>query len=225
MGIFILLISLSSWAQFNDCGAAPVIGEECPGGALYAGYFQGAHYMVQPAGCTDNTRPICAGVRDTTSRGWNQQPDPILTAVRDLIQIPTSEIPSPTLQKGHITTPVLVDSPHISSSSPAHYCSNLNFGGYQDWVLPSKSEAAYLYCIADDGSEMHSDYSPLENPNCQSLGGKRRLLRGFQSEVYWTSTPTNNTLFWAQEFMTGNQYSLSRNTKAFVRCIRRFQLN
>lgn len=218
-------ISFMALAQFNDCGPAPVIGEECPGGALYAGFFQGAHYMVQPPGCTDSSRPVCAGVRDTTTRGWNMQPDPILTPIANLVLVPTSDIPSPANQKGHITTPHLVNSPHLSQSSPAHFCSNLNFGGYQDWVLPSKSEAAYLYCVSDDGSDMHSDYAPIENPNCLSLNGRRRLLRGFQSEVYWTSTPMNNSLFWAQEFMTGNQYSLSRNTKAYVRCVRRFQLN
>lgn len=219
--LFFLVYSQVSNSQ-TSCGANPIPGRPCPGGALYAGFFQGGNYMVTPAGCTDSPNPICAGVVDTVLKAWNSQTDDIQRLVTGLNVIPAAEIGSPVFQRGAMATNLLVNSPQFLTTSPAYFCAAMNFGGYTDWYLPSKSEAAFLYCVATDGGNLHSELAPPEAPNCVGYNGKRRMVPGFQPEVYWTSTPMNNTLFWAQEMMTGAQYSLSRNTRAYVRCVRRF---
>lgn len=103
----------------------------------------------------------------------------------------------------------------------AKYCKDMNFGGHQDWYLPSKSELAYIYCKSK-GTGPDAKY-PNEDPNCANYG-RESLLSGFAwGTYYWSSTEYNTNLAVLEHFYDGHQFILgNKYDTATVRCVRRF---
>jgi hypothetical protein len=84
-----------------------------------------------------------------------------------------------------------------SGSYAAKLCNDLVLGGYSDWYLPSVDELNVLY-------------------------SNRIAVAGFAKAYYWTSTETNNSNAWNQNFGTGAQLNTNKNGSYCVRAIRAF---
>ena len=91
------------------------------------------------------------------------------------------------------------DEPNLMTWDKAHeHVQTLNYGGYNDWILPTIDELNKIY----------------ENKN---------RLDNFQGDFYWSNTEYDAFLAWNQLFSIGNQYSLSKNNRYRVRAVRRFK--
>jgi hypothetical protein len=88
----------------------------------------------------------------------------------------------------------------------ASACSNLSYGGYNDWVLPSRDELSKLY------------------QNRIAIGGFRTTTFGGGFEYYWSSTEYNNdaSFAWVRDFGTGYSGNGGKNGWYNVRAIRYF---
>jgi hypothetical protein len=89
-------------------------------------------------------------------------------------------------------------------NAAVYYCDALDFGGYDDWYLPSKGELAMMY-----------------------VNLKQKGLGGFSSDWYWSSSDVNNDAAWKQEFSDGSQFvgnnrGTSKKDSHKVRAIRQF---
>lgn len=83
-----------------------------------------------------------------------------------------------------------------SSGIAAQICSDLVSGGYSDWSLPSKDELAQLYT-------------------------NRVAIGGFTSTNYWSSTESNASYAWYQNFSSGSQNTQNKsNSTYYVRAVR-----
>lgn len=212
--------SAVNWTSFNDpCEGTPAIGTSCAGGTLYAGSFDGGKYMITPSGCANSSTPTCAGGTDTVKKYWNDGS----TSWYDIPGVEgftTATQTSSSSYRGSVNTVAIVGY-HGSADNAAKYCDDLVYGGYSDWVLPSKSELTYIYCHAQPGGTHNATY-PQETPNCAAYGGKTSELTGFGNGYYWSSTEYNGQYGWVQSFSTGYQFSSSKTTLSFVRCVRRY---
>ena len=74
-------------------------------------------------------------------------------------------------------------------------CDNLTYGGYSDWVLPSKNVLNTMYLHKNE-------------------------IGGFSGYLYWSSTESSSNA-WYQDFGNGSQGYYSKNLNGSVRCIRR----
>jgi hypothetical protein len=85
----------------------------------------------------------------------------------------------------------------------AQHCADLNFGGFNDWFLPSMDELDLMY----------------KNLKARGLGG-------FRDNWYWSSSAAGDYDAWYQHFGDGRQatYNIadSRNNTYRVRAIRAF---
>lgn len=94
-------------------------------------------------------------------------------------------------------------SSYSGSGTEANYaaklCSDLSYGGYDDWFLPSKDELAQMYAQKD-------------------------IIGGFDDANYWSSSEANNTAdyAWGQNFNDGNQNAHYRSNIRRVRPLRAF---
>lgn len=77
-------------------------------------------------------------------------------------------------------------------------CENLEYNGYDDWILPSKDELNLMYEIHKKDSESFSNTS------------------------YWSSTDKDEVSTWVQSFINGSQYGESKYKRASVRAVRYF---
>lgn len=77
-------------------------------------------------------------------------------------------------------------------------CENLTYGGYSDWVLPSKEVLNTMYIYKNE-------------------------IGGFSSSSYWSSTEKEYGSYsvWYQNFYNGTQASDYKNYSSRVRCVRR----
>jgi len=82
-------------------------------------------------------------------------------------------------------------------SYAAKLCDELILNGYNDWFLPSKDELNELY-------------------------QNRRLIDGFSTSSYWSSSENDQSSAWRQYFGNGNQYYSSKKSEYRVRPIRAF---
>ncbi|GHV67613.1 hypothetical protein AGMMS49928_05010 [Spirochaetia bacterium] len=83
----------------------------------------------------------------------------------------------------------------------ARFCDRLEYGGYDDWYLPSKNELGLMYM----------------NLKVDGIGG-------FSGEWYWSSSEVNGGIAWEQRFSNGHQSDDWRNkvNGRPVRAIRQF---
>ena len=85
-------------------------------------------------------------------------------------------------------------------------CDNLTYGGYSDWYLPSKSELNAMYIHKYEIGGFEDDNSVWDN--------------------YWSSTESDSSHAWYQNFCTGEQDIQAKETNEYfspqyVRCIRK----
>jgi hypothetical protein len=101
-----------------------------------------------------------------------------------------------------------------SNHPAAHFCRQLQIGGFNDWYLPSCDELALL---------------------CRNLGPRRKntpeLFRedaaeAFNTEYYWSSTEhaPHSNLAWLVGFGSGGQYYYGKYTSFGVRAVRRLKI-
>jgi hypothetical protein len=81
----------------------------------------------------------------------------------------------------------------------AKICSDLVFGGYDDWFLPSKDELNLIY-----------------------LNLSKEGLGGFTSFDYWSSSEANADIAWEQDFNYGDQSNDHKYTTTKVRAVRAY---
>ncbi len=81
----------------------------------------------------------------------------------------------------------------------AKLCADLEYGGYDDWFLPSKDKLNKMY---------------------QNL--KQRAIGGLASDYYWSSSEGSAGSAWGQDFRDGNQNDGSKSSNKRVRACRAF---
>lgn len=81
------------------------------------------------------------------------------------------------------------------------YCNELNYNGYNDWVLPDKEELNFIY---------QNLYKTFQLPEYQFPG----------DHAYWSSTEKNSDNAWYQFLPDGYQFYLSKYIPLSVRVIR-----
>jgi len=181
----------------DPCAGQP-IGGTCTDGAIYAGtgYSAGGlnpalRYMVTPGGCTDE---ICtgAGGTDSVTKTWANNSGTtaygVITGAEDL-------------NNGKLNTAILVNySPFYTDTDAAHWCSNMNYGGYKGWYLPSLDELTTV------------------------LYANKAALGGFAAAIYLSSGEHTNNAFFIDYFTfnSGTGGSDLKTASHYVRCIRSY---
>jgi hypothetical protein len=117
-------------------GFGCTIGGNGPGGKYTACGVGGYDLIITPSGCTATTNdPVCAGGEDTTMK--------------------LAATPNPYYLNGGVgffasglqnTVDQMAYSGGGYSVPAAEWCSNLQYGGYDDWYLPNYSELLTYFC-------------------------------------------------------------------------------
>ena len=208
--------------SYDKCDDVTTIGASCPGGAIYAGEFDGGKYAITPGDCTDSATPTCDGTEDSLNKRWRgtSGSDADVAGVENVTGTVTTSSSS---FRGDVNTPLIAADASVDSDSAADFCNDMVYGGYDDWYLPSKSELAYIYCRSDSGGT-HNVLYPHEDPNCASIGGKTTELPDFNGNSYWASTEgSGSSNGQGLQFSNGSQGgSFSKASTLRVRCVRRF---
>jgi hypothetical protein len=92
-----------------------------------------------------------------------------------------------------------------TAGTAADICANLVLSGYTDWYLPSKDELNLMYQNIGQG-------------NALGLGN----VGGFDDSYYWSSSETDSTNAWRQDFFLGNQFNGNKTGSYTVRAVRAF---
>ena len=105
-----------------------------------------------------------------------------------------------------------IESGCTTAGTAADICANLTLGGYSDWFLPSKDELNLMWTnLADsDGDGINNG---ITDPN--NLGG-------FSYFYYWSSTQTDSSNAWFQDFHIFYQSFNEKYASYGVRAIRAF---
>lgn len=226
----------SNWVAVTDpCFSNPAIGAVCSDGTIYAGTFDGGNYRITPSGCdyepsgttssysTTDFTPTCTGGTDTMTKKWGNSPWYDIPGV-ETFSTPSQK--SSSSYRGDVNTAAIVaiTDPSYGGYHPAaRYCDKLNFGGYTDWYLPSKSELAYIYCKSKTSG--NASY-PQEDPNCATYGygSGSNIITGFDTTgFYYTSTENQEAAAWIQRFSDGFQdYQAWKYSPDLIRCVRRY---
>jgi len=93
----------------------------------------------------------------------------------------------------------------------AKLCSDLNFGGYDDWYLPASAQLAAVYVEIAAGRLYKGDYAAQ--------------WAGFVANVYWSSTeysvdPANKAMYVNFNIDNGGVYPYNKYNGKPVRCVR-----
>ena len=99
----------------------------------------------------------------------------------------------------------------------AAFCRDLKIGGFEDWYLPSRHEAALLAEVFMPGE----GYVP-EQTVAESF--KEGEAEAFDRTWYWTSTEFSAGSAWLQGFGDGAQASNSKDSSFRVRAVRKCQI-
>jgi hypothetical protein len=176
----------------TDPCAGLAIGAAAPGGAICAGSGYSTsglspilRYMVTPGGCSSETC-ASAGGTDSVFQEWANNSG----TTADV----TTGITDP--NNGKRNTAML--SPYYTDTDAAHWCTQMNYGGYSDWYLPSLNELNYV------------------------LYNNKAALAGFQSFFYWSSTEAAADGAWSQTFTNGSQSNNGKTNTNYVRCVRSY---
>lgn len=208
--------AMQSDGTVDPCPAVRVIGTICTGGGIYAGTFQGREYMVTAPGCENSPMPTCMGNDYRFQRDYD--PAGARIDMPELTNIANAASPSPITERGDYNTPtIIIDNP----TSAAGFCSDLDWGGFSDWYLPSKSELAYIYCKSLVTPPTLA--VPESDPGCTLAGGKTFELTGWSTavtRVYWSSTEKDIQFAWTLDFRDGTEQDSIKNNPFAVRCAR-----
>jgi|GEM_PF-2253642 hypothetical protein len=209
--------NLSSSPKIQDCrtdensGASHIRpGDKLSDGTIYLGTLKpGAtsggsnvdRYVTTPGNCSDSGTPICDGGMDTLIKMWSGTNTDIsgIENYADNIGVGYGET-NTDQNYGDANTAAM------SSLSPAaSYCSNLDYGGHNDWFLPNRYELNLMF------------------KNKDRIPGLVTNASGNDS-VYWSSSESNDAEAWSQKISTGSQIGNSPKSYSFlVRCVRRMQ--
>ncbi len=206
----------------DDCTASPSIGDTCTGGAIYAGVFDGAKYMVIPGDCNDSTTPTCDGTEDNLKISWKGTGGST-AAIAGVESIGSATQFSSPNYRGDGNMAAAIASGNIGTGGSINFCNDLDYGGFTDWYLPSKSEMAYLACKSA-GSLIGVGY-PDEAPDCTQYGGKQDAISGMASGRYATSTENtiNGYSVWSVNLGgSGALLDITKTQTRYLRCVRRY---
>lgn len=197
--------------------------------ALYVNDYFPDGYRVIPAGCTQTgSTVVCDGGTTDVVRRWNGSSTAVtdIPGVRNIAAAVTIDP-----QLGDQRTLAIINDPNVATDSAADFCANLDYSGFTDWHLPSKSELALLFCRS---MLQKSASFPQEMPGCSSttnygygigfpginsLGNPNGLP--FNPSIYLSSTEVDASNVWALDFSTGREIVVPKSTAASVRCIRK----
>lgn len=200
----------------DPCAVNPTPGENCVGGSIYLGLYSGSHYMTTPGNCTDSSSPTCNGGTDAVQKSW-QGVGGSLTDIPVVSNI--TDLATPSNQSGSDVTTAISSS--VGTNSAAAYCENMTYGGFSDWFLPTKTELAFLYCVAAVSS--HNTANPAEAPDCAGLtGGKMGIPLGVSGTFYWAATEYNTSQALTLDMIDGDWMVSGKTSTASVRCLRKF---
>lgn len=131
--------------------------------------------------------PVEAEVQRTWATGTN---DLLFVAGADGITIGTG---------AQNTIDIVAQSGNVAATCAASYCSDLVFGGYSDWFLPSKDELNQMYV---NGTALNTS---------------------FRSNYYWSSTEASyGYQAWTRVFNSGDENEYYKGNTANVRPVRAF---
>jgi len=99
----------------------------------------------------------------------------------------------------------------------ARFCRSLTIGGFDDWYLPSRHEAALLAENLMPGK----DYVPEQTV---ADAFKEDGPEAFSRTLYWTSTEFSPGSAWVQYFDFGYQYGGDKAWSLRVRAVRKYPL-
>ena len=99
----------------------------------------------------------------------------------------------------------------------AAFCRDLSIGGFTDWYLPSRHEAALLAENLMPGEGYVPEQTAAE-------AFKKGGPEAFAQDWYWTSTEFGPGSAWVQYFHGGTQGSTSKDWSARVRAVRKCPL-
>lgn len=100
------------------------------------------------------------------------------------------------LEAGNDNTNTIVASQGAGSYA-AKLCYDLVLSSYTDWYLPSKDELNKVYLA-------------------------KAAIGGFTTQFYWSSTESDASIAWVQDFTGGSQVTEGKYNQLHVRAIRRF---
>ena len=181
--------SASNEAPEDNNSSCEQVGDEC-GGGLYAGKSSGIDLIITPSGCTDSNTPTCNGTTDIMTKRWN-----------------TTAYAGMPFAGGASATDGLANTEAIFASTSAtaeavSYCKNLDYGGFNDWYLPSMTEFVDV---------LNNTLSVASTFNLDTL-------------EYWTSTELTcgggGTCGWAYKASMNGSSSTPKDTSLYIRCIR-----
>jgi len=117
------------------------------------------------------------------------------------------------LRDGLANSDAMNDDDHPAAS----FCRALTIGGFDDWYLPSRHEAALLAENLMPGK----DYV-LEQTVADAF--KEGGAEAFTRTLYWTSTEFLRGFAWVQNFDLGDQHDLGKVWSLRVRAVRKYPL-
>ncbi|MDR0709875.1 MAG: CsgG/HfaB family protein [Spirochaetaceae bacterium] len=125
--------------------------------------------------------------KGNNSEGWRyMEAAPASTELKDIKWGPNGVVDGTRIEigAGKRNTRLIVNHAITTGGNyrAAWLCDSLEYGGYDDWFLPSKAELNLMY-----------------------LNLKERDLGGFIREWYWSSSESGNNNSWTQGFGSGNQ--------------------
>jgi hypothetical protein len=226
----------------NDCiNLSPEIGTACRDmdEAIFAGHFdpdgdssefQKQKYILMPSCDTSSSGASCTVPTQIVTRTWNVNSLQPLETISDILSLADPfdlDLKSGAFNTSKIYSTAisyLNQEPTASASqSAAMLCTELSFGGYDDWHLPTKSELAYLFCNSElpVGHNYNSANGFPQEAPCIGNGPTGKI-KGWKSDYYITSSQKNDSYGWYQLFSTGAQVPQLKNNAANVRCIRTF---
>lgn len=119
----------------------------------------------------------------------------------------------------------------------AHFCNDLNIGGFTDWYMPAKNELEVCYFnlkpttrANNTSSGINTNAVPARASNYTTGTPAQTSATDFQStgaedfaqNSYWSSTEVSATYAWNQDFYNGVQINYQAKSYGFrVRAIRR----
>ena len=198
--------------------APPTTIGQAYGGGFYAGKIAvggggvATHYLI--------VAPKASG--ENSSRTWGVAG--VTTAQTSVIDGPTN------------TT---VEAALGASYQAAVFCEGLTIGGYSDWYLPAKNELEVLYYFLKPtttanntswGSNANAVSPEPISTNYTSgapaqtsagIGFRTGETDAFAVSAYYSSTESNATAAWYQDFDVGAQTTTNKGNDTYVRAVRR----